>query len=77
MKGKIAVDQDGDGHIMLDRGYGGFKPTLCPYNNRRPCGDWCPLFGEPEIMSDGTQASLKICQKVFIFDEFQDNRKKT
>ena len=58
---KIKIDADGFLHIW--RG-GEFKTQVCPHNRMvalgedwdtneyiekfRICGDWCPLFGEPE-----------------------------
>jgi hypothetical protein len=35
-----------EGHIYIQRGDRTQQQT-CPYKNL-PCGDWCPLFGEPE-----------------------------
>ena len=34
-----------DGGLLIKRG-DTFKKQKCPYGHN-PCGDWCPLFGEP------------------------------
>jgi hypothetical protein len=90
MKGKI----DNNGWLRIERG-GKEKLQECPYtqktfqvNNltmREPCGDWCPLFGEPmdNTMSwttvDGhigghKTTELELCRKKLYFDEFTDGR---
>ena len=50
---------------------------------REPCGDWCPLFGEPDSMKspdmygevklDGG-AHLSLCQTHYYFEHFTDER---
>lgn len=49
----------------------------------RPCGDWCPLFGEP-IKTESSDihgnyridggAHLSLCQTHYYFDQFTDER---
>ena len=85
MKGKIWID----GHLMILRGRE-MSPQNCPYAQRHtPCGDWCPLFGEPyphteranptngldRRMVETGQTVLMLCQTALIFDEFTDERK--
>ena len=84
MKGKIWID----GHLMILRGRE-MSPQNCPYAQRHtPCGDWCPLFGEPyphteranptngldRRMVETGHAALSLCHKTLIFDEFTDER---
>lgn len=38
-----------------------------------PCGDWCPLFGEPVEDCDG-DTILILCKGVNCFKEFKDER---
>lgn len=65
----------------------------CPRSedDGRFCGDWCPLFGEPEHVVDGWPSplfgepehvledgrpTLEICQgRTLVFDKFFDDRK--
>jgi len=80
MKGEISKE----GNLKIMRGnkmvYQNCPKTIetgqvQPYN---PCGDWCPLFGEPshcEIF-EGTQ--LDICEdRSLYFNEFTDHRQQT
>jgi len=42
------------------------------------CGDWCPLFGEPEKCKVGLKEYWKLevcCKKTLIFDELIDERR--
>ena len=79
MKGKI----DEDGNLYIERA-GKMKQQFCPFDVK-PCGDWCPLFGEPmdNTMSwttvDGhigghKTTELELCRKKLYFDEFTDER---
>lgn len=50
----------------------------CPFAldgvNRKPCGDWCALFGEPENKSTGV-IGIAICQgRELLLHNFEDNR---
>lgn len=88
MKGKI----DNNGWLWIERG-GKEKLQECPFtqktfqvNNltiREPCGDWCPLFGEPTIIcldtinrgDRKTETALPICHGKYLhFDEFTDEK---
>ena len=79
MKGKI----DSNGWLRIERG-GKERLQECPYtqktfqvNNRtmrEPCGDWCPLFGEPKWEIDGKSAIIEVCHRTLFFDEFTDER---
>jgi len=54
MKGRI----EEDGFFVLERG-GAFKDQTCPFNSGDTyCGDWCPLFGEPESEYDNVAIEL-------------------
>jgi len=81
MRGKI----DKGGNLLIERG-GFLRTASCPFavwtisqnapiqhsNEFMPCGHWCPLFGEPEML-DG-KPSLSLCRKVLKFDFFEVTR---
>ncbi len=79
MKGKI----DNNGWLRIERG-GKEKLQECPFMQRAfqvndvsiaPCGDWCPLFGEPKWEIDNKAAIIEICQgNRLYFDEFTDEK---
>jgi len=74
MKGKI--DSNGLLYIYRENFY---KIQYCPYGYNQSvfCGDWCPLFGEPEKCKIGLKEYWKIeicCKKTLIFDELIDER---
>ncbi len=95
MKGKI----DERGYLHLERA-GVMKKQLCPqiscrdqalYKKDFPCGDWCPLFGEPygrawvnfvEYGKTAENPKLEVhlhisCGRTqLIFSEFSDEREK-
>ena len=69
MKGKI----DEDGNLYIERA-GKMKQQFCPFDVK-PCGDWCPLFGEPEAEFGTKSVILHICKdKMLFLDEFTDER---
>jgi len=69
MKGKI----DNDGSLFILRGK--FEKDMeCP-NSFPSCGDWCPLFGEPEKTINEWFFKIGICHgKTLVFDELTDER---
>jgi hypothetical protein len=73
MKGKI----DNRGSLYIERG-GVIKRQFCPYAgipDNVDCGDWCPLFGEPEESIDNKLFYLDICREtLLVFDSFTDER---
>jgi len=87
MKGKI----DSNGWLRIDRG-GKERLQECPFMQRAfevndiaiaPCGDWCPLFGEPKTVKLNTlhkadmkeETALVICHgKCLVFDQLTDDR---
>ena len=80
MNGKI----DSNGWLRIERG-GKERLQECPFtqktfqvNNltiREPCGDRCPLFGEPKLEIDGKSAIIEICNgKTLFLDKFTDER---
>jgi len=80
MKGKIGSD----GALYLERG-GELKTQYCPFETPAGsagpsvCGDWCPLFGEPNVIGPGGvhAAYLGIrCgnSRILQFDDFADER---
>ena len=62
------------GHLYIERGLkkSKFKTQYCPYtatgNGFAQCGDWCPLFGEPE------HGVLKLCKTEISYDKCIDER---
>jgi hypothetical protein len=75
MKVKIDVQ----GYLQIDR-VGEFKYQFCPFSDRNqsyseervPCGDWCPLFGQVELDGDYINPAfflLKICHATFRFPD--------
>lgn len=77
MKGKI----DKYGFLYIERANGIYKKIKCPHGSQENfCGDWCALFGEPDLMKitlipDVKENSLKLCNKKLYFDHFTDERK--
>jgi len=70
MKGKI--DKCGNLHIMRA---GKMKRQYCPYyviTDQEPCGDWCPMFVEPDKETKTTR--LEICSGNLFFNDFTDDR---
>lgn len=61
---KIKIDEDG--YLWIERA-GEMKIQMCPHdtsdrdsNRAEPCGDWCPLFGNPHLVPSG-QYLLALC----------------
>ena len=73
MKGKI----ERNGYLYIFRPGVGFKYQSCPYDAGQHgpsgCGDWCPLFGEPQGAPDDLR-TLRLCHTNLMFDEFTDER---
>lgn len=85
---KILIDKNG--WLHLDRA-GKMKVQICPYATShstlvKNCGDWCPLFGEPEqfdtmecVPKAGRPLNavrVKICRGMFsaYLEDFTDER---
>jgi len=64
------------GYLRLFRN-GAWKPQLCPYASSPEvnCGDWCPMFEEPEIRKN-TGVRLQLCQVTLVAgpSDFEDLR---
>ncbi len=70
MNGKI--DEKGD--LWIERA-GKMRGQGCPYSNGLSmCGDWCSLFGEPEMVTDDGPTELALCHQVWYFTNFTDER---
>ena len=81
MKGTI----NASGELIVERA-GRMHAQYCPFTTtkravlgggviveRVRCGDWCPLFGEPQQEKDGRW--LELCHgKMWHFDEITDER---
>ena len=63
--------------------YRAHQGCACPFNTttmlHNLCGDWCALFGEPELVINEEKHTkrwqLNLCHRTLIFDEFTDKRK--
>lgn len=80
---KIRIDRYGQ--LCIER-VGAMKQQSCPgpAHDHAPgggqfCGDWCPLFGEPESRLNETgqryDQSLKICGGRTLYGQMEDQRK--
>lgn len=74
MKGKI----NKLGRLEIQRG-GKWKCQHCPYMEYydsvpADCGDWCPMFGEPDSGRWKDKVMLQICNGTLWFDAFNDER---
>jgi len=66
------------GTLYLEK-KGNLMPMICPFKNRE-CGDWCPLFSEPEPISfyDDKRPCfwrISLCFKTYRVNELIDRRK--
>ena len=66
---------DKDGWLWIRRA-GMLNKQFCPMSNTDvKCGDWCPLFGEPEVVAEGVVV-IEICQEKILRSEcFTDERR--
>jgi len=67
------------GYLKIER-TGKMALQLCPLREGTPCGDWCPLFGEPDYgLGSGqswTPCRIAICQgRVLHLHHFADERR--
>ncbi len=72
---KIKINEDGFLQILRGAEY---KYQYCPYGEASfRCGDWCPLFGQPEDLGarDNDFLSLTLCQTVLTPEEIKDERR--
>jgi hypothetical protein len=73
-----------DGILEIERA-GKFKPQYCRVSGfyrthdktgLQPCGDNCPLFGEPEIIEILNKTkkivNMRLCQNVELVCDFED-----
>ena len=74
---------DERGFIHLERAQR-LRMQACPFSSDSDgvvtnfCGDWCPLFGEPDTVTTRTKklSSINICNDTeLVFRKFEDNRK--
>jgi len=74
MKGEISSD----GYLRIYRNSKGLQHQGCPYVPPNSgygecyCGDWCPLFGEPQYGWD--DVTLTLCNKTLALTDFTDRR---
>ncbi len=57
------------------------KGQLCPFQteSEASCGDWCPLFGEPDFKNyenGKSECHIQLCHEFIHFDNFTDEREK-
>ena len=73
---KIKIKINIFGYLRLFRNKT-WKPQLCPFASSPEvnCGDWCPMFEEPEIR-ENTDVHLHLCQVTLVAepDNFEDLR---
>jgi hypothetical protein len=74
MKAKI----NAEGCLEIERA-GKWKKQRCPYRQPTgtgvPCGDWCPLFGEPAQYTIDKVIVLDLCNRNKLYDiTFIDDR---
>ena len=64
---KVKLKINASGNLFVERA-GKLKPQGCPYKEDNvPCGDWCPLFQEPEGM-------IELCETTYSYSELIDER---
>jgi hypothetical protein len=75
---KVKIDKNGWLQIKRKKK---LKPQYCPFTpgDEEPCGDWCPLFNEPEQCREDRpkpEIYLCICHTDFIVEiqDFEDLR---
>jgi len=76
MKG--VIDENGFLRIYRKNEYKLQECPFCGTNYGAYCGDWCPLFEEPQVYEEGKGRrvwNLALCKKVLVFDNFIDKRK--
>lgn len=69
---------DKTGKLWIERA-GKMKPQDCPYHPEQGvvrCGDWCPMFGEPNRMEHSGRIHVEVCRRLLVFDTFEDERGK-
>jgi len=69
---RIQINENG--RLLLERA-GWLKTQYCPKQAEAiSCGDWCPLFGEPELK--GNIICISLCEKEICCKEkdFEDLR---
>jgi hypothetical protein len=85
---KIIIRDNGTLALERQRGKGSTtKDQLCPFSSpsgvsnsahfQVPCGDWCPHFGEPqmmEIVSDHIGGDLALCHGTILHGVIEDRR---
>jgi len=86
----MKIKRDENGYLEIERA-GRFVFQYCPLDPGNPyqsrCGDWCPLFGEPEHdfvpslhhlsgYAEGPNGKLPICQGRVLVGEIIDERGK-
>jgi hypothetical protein len=71
----VKIEIDEHGFLWIERA-GTMRDCACARKSRMPCGDWCPLFGEPPNdweHGDGINA-LTICEGRTLFGKTEDKR---
>jgi len=79
---KVRIDEQGN--LWFERGTRKkqWKAQTCPFDsNPIPCGDWCPLFQEPQLVTsevegDGKYWVLHLCKAWYAIspEDFEDLR---
>ena len=73
MKGHI----NENGWLEVTRGGEKTKALFCPYGeDESRCGDWCPMFNEPEFVYGESvdRFYIELCNNKLKFTNLMDNR---
>jgi len=79
---RVRIDEQG--RLWFERGTRKkqWKTQYCPFDfNPIPCGDWCPLFQEPQLITDepeeGEYWMIQPCRVWYAVEpeDFEDLRK--
>lgn len=70
MKGEINMY----GALSIERA-GKMRYQDCPHQQGEDngCGDWCPMFREPEVIGPMLN-KIEICNNTLFFNKFEDKR---
>lgn len=75
---KIQIDEKG--RLQIERA-GAMKAQWCPYSegvSQALCGDWCPMFGEPDWKIDPENGKrydhhIRLCRTI-LYGTIEDKR---
>lgn len=69
---EIKIDENG--YLKIKRA-GLYAIQYCPHGREQErCGDWCPLFHEPNIPPGEEMGWLQICAPKAFYEQITDER---